>query len=153
MYVQDLIDFTTKLKDKIPNLVFDVIFDNDEMIIALNRKQLMEGKTADNEDVRPYYSEDSYFKSADAAKNYIVWKDKITPNPKRNPDAPNLYINGQFHGTFKLAIEGNDIIVTSDSKIAREVTQKFPNIFGLTDDNLIDFWNDKILEAIVKEFD
>ena len=152
MYIQDMLDKAEKLQKNIPEMVFDVILDNDVWILDLNREQLMEGKTAENEDVSPKYSEDPYFKKEGAAERYIAWKSKITPNPKRNPDAPNLFIDGTFHATFKLSFEGDDIVVTSDSQISRDVSRKFANIFGLTDDNLIELWNQKVCDYIVDKF-
>lgn len=76
-----------------------------ERIVDLQREQLAEGKAADGNDLRPYYSEDlraggGYFKSSQSAANYAAWKETID-NPyqagERNADAPNLYINGKFY--------------------------------------------------------
>ena len=149
MYIEDYEKYVRDFIDKVPNLVFDVIFDNDAFVIDLNRQQLMEGKTHLNEDVRPYYSEDTYFKKPGASDRYIEWKQRITPNPKRNPDAPNLFIDGTFHKTFKLDIESDSIIIYSDDQ---QIARKFDNIFGLTDDNIAELWNQKVAEYIVDAF-
>lgn len=102
------------------SIVRDVVINHEADILELQRQQLFEGKASNGEDIRPYYSEDlkpgGYFHSVDSAGRYSAWKQGLTYPYKagsRNPDAPNLYINGKFHselgvefGTDQMAVRG-----------------------------------------------
>ena len=79
----------------------DVLLNYRDDIMDLQLYQLFSGKASNGEDIRPLYSEDlkpgGYFRSKETAMNYAAWKQEI-PYPyqvNRNPDAPNLYINGR----------------------------------------------------------
>ena len=85
-------------------LVRDVVVQHPDDILELQKIQLFQGLDANGEDIRPYYTEDlkpgGYFYSVESAKRYAAWKESGINYPysvQRNPDAPNLYINGRFH--------------------------------------------------------
>ena len=113
--------------------------------IELNKEQLMEGKSSEGVNLRPYYSEDTYFKSSIAAKRYIKWKQKITPNPKRYSDAPNLYITGKFHAGFYALALGYDFEIDSRDNLTSKIKSKYNHVFGLSPQN-IEVEKNKILK-------
>lgn len=99
--------------------------------------QLMMGITGRGEDIRPYYSEDPYFRSRAEAEWYIAWKAEITPNPRRNRDAPNLFINGKFHSELIVRFGEEQMLVEGETVYAAEIVAKYGlDTFGLTDENL-----------------
>lgn len=109
-------------------------------IMAQQRGQLLEGKRPDGWDIRPYYSEDPYFTvlgmwggNPDA---YKAWKRTLPnwDNPKRNPDAPNLYINGRFHSELGAYFEADGITIMGTTSYALGIVRKYGNdTFGLSD--------------------
>lgn len=134
--------FENKLNKINPIDVFFSIADNmSKEFLTANKDQLMEGKTIFGKDIRPYYSEDNYFKSPASAERYRKWKEKITPNPKRNPDAPNLFITGKFHDGFYIKRDGHNFIIDSNDKNTFKIKSKFKNIFGLMQENILKFKN------------
>lgn len=144
-----LANFKT-VKDELPTTIKEAFFKNEKQIIKLNQNQLWDGKTNTGEDIRPYYSEDSFFKTIGQAKGYIKWKQKITPNPRRNPDAPNFYINGFFHRSLRLAEENGYVIVISNltGKMANDIVDEYANILGLTPEHQLIIDNEKIIPEI-----
>jgi len=139
-----------KVLDELPEVIEDAIYSNEKQILQLNKNQLYDGKSITGEDIRPYYTEDPYFKTIGQARGYIKWKQSITPNSKRNPNAPNLYINGYFHRSLRLAKESGGIFIISNltGKMANDVVDKYENILGLTPDNLEKINNEIIIPKI-----
>lgn len=125
-------------------IVADTIPRYESDILELQRLQLLEGKASDGEDLRPYYSEDlkpqGYFRNADSAERYARWKATEIQYPvdtNRNPDAPNLYINGQFHSELGVEFGANEMTVQGTTMKAQAIILKYGlDKFGLTVDKL-----------------
>lgn len=103
----------------------------EEEIRQYNLQQLLDGKTNEGIDISPTYFEDPYFKTPEQAAAYSEWKDRISPPSNRRKGVPNLYINGYYHGTRKVTIQGDKIIYNSNWSEAPEIEQKYKNIDGL----------------------
>lgn len=100
---------------------------------TLLQDQLLHGKGADGQDLTPGYLEDPYFKSPAAAKRYADWKKLISPNVGRNYNAPNLYINGQYHESINVIAEYSGIKSTSSAYFGIDIEGKYrgnANILG-----------------------
>ena len=114
-------------------------------VLDLQLQQLWDGKASSGEDIRPYYSEDlkpaGYFNSKESAGRYADWKQAITPNSKRNPDAPNLYIVGKFHSELAVDMGTDAVSVYPTTMFAKNIFDKYgQNTFGLTWDNWNKIW-------------
>jgi hypothetical protein len=96
----------------------------------LQREQWYEGRGRDGDYIRPFYSEDPYFETPKQAKAYAAWKQKITPNPKRPEDVPNLIINGYFYSSLKPKIEGR-VFDFDTNEFGDKVLEEHPNAAGL----------------------
>ena len=126
------------------SLVRNVATKHTEDILELQKYQLLQGKAASGDDMRPYYTEDiqpgGYFKSVESAKKYAAWKETINypRNAKRNSDAPNLYINGRFHSELAVQFGPAAMTIIGSTMYANNIIAKYgTNKFGLTRDN----WN------------
>lgn len=106
---------------KIEKLTFDeltkfagmAILENDNEVIGSIHGQLWDGKKGDGQNITPSYLDDPYFKTRKQAEGYRNWKNSITKNSNRDPDTPNLFINGYFYdtifvdsGSFEVASNG-----------------------------------------------
>lgn len=131
--IRDYKENAIKVRYMIPDTINDALLKNESVIVSLNQQQLYDGKAVDGNDIHPLYTEDSFFKTQQQAQGYIKWKQKISPNSSRNPEAPNLFINGYFYRSLKLMVEnGNVFIRTINAKdIGNNITSKYKNIFGL----------------------
>jgi hypothetical protein len=105
---------------------------NVNWIEEANRNQLWDGKNAEDKDLSPKYSEDPYFKTREAGERYAKWKQVITPSPNRDPDVPNLYINGAFYRKIFARIQSKFIDVITSSNLGAAIVSKYRNILGLT---------------------
>lgn len=121
-------------------LVRDVVSRHSEDIIDLQQMQLFQGLASDGKDIRPYYSEDlkprGYFHSVESAARYAAWKKDGIDYPykaERNPDAPNLYINGRFHSELGVQFTSDTVGVVPITPYAAGIVAKYGiTTFGLT---------------------
>ena len=139
-----------------------VLNDRREEIIASQREQLLEGKDSDGNDMRPYYSEDlkpnGWFHSKESAMRYALWKKTGISYPvdvQRNTDAPNLYINGKFHGEMEVRAGSTSVGVYPKTLYAATIMGKYGmNKFGLTSERwrkVLDDCKDRIIQLMKQE--
>lgn len=120
-------------------LVRNTVIRHPDDILDLQREQLFEGKRSDGQDMRPYYSEDlkpkGYFYTVESAGRYAAWKQSginYPYNANRNPDAPNLYINGRFHDELGVQFATDTVTVLGTTGYAKQIVDKYGlESFGL----------------------
>lgn len=126
------------------SLVRDVVVRHPDDILDLQRVQLFEGKAANGEDIRPYYSEDlkpsGYFYSVESAGRYAAWKKDGINYPytarNRNPDSPNLYITGKFHDEIGVQFGPDAVGIVPATAFAAGIMAKYGlQTFGLMPGN------------------
>lgn len=123
--------------------VRDVVVRHPDDILDLQKMQLFQGLAANGEDIRPYYSEDlkpfGYFHSVESAARYAAWKRDGINYPytaNRNPDAPNLYINGRFHDELGVEFTADTVGIVGTTGYAKGIVAKYGiNTFGLMPSN------------------
>lgn len=93
----------------------------------LLQDQLLHGKGADGQDLSPGYLEDPFFKSYEAAQRYLKWKERISPKVGRNPNAPNLYITGQYHDSISVTTDYSGVRSSSSSYFGGDIERKYNN--------------------------
>lgn len=107
----------------------------------MQRRQLFAGKASSGDDIHPFYSEDlkpaGYFNSRESAARYVAWKDEFVHVPVtvagRNPDAPNLYINGRFHDELAARFTSEGVEIYATSAYSRQIVDKYGReTFGLS---------------------
>lgn len=120
-------------------IIRNAVIQHPDDILELQRIQLFSGLAANGEDIRPYYSEDlkpsGYFHSIESAGRYAAWKKDGINYPytaKRNPDAPNLYINGRFHDELGVQFAADTVGIVPTTPYAAGIVAKYGiNTFGL----------------------
>lgn len=125
------------------DLLRRVLEPREDLIMSYQRQQLFEGKGSDGQDLRPYYTEDlapgGYFKTKAQAEAYKVRKLNMRypyQAHDRNPEAPNLFINGKFHSEIGLYLTSSVIAIGPDTPYASEIVQKYGlERFGLTQEH------------------
>lgn len=131
-------------------LVRSVLEPHGADILEQQKIQLFEGKAADGTDMHPYYSEDlkpkGWFHSKQTAANYAAWKQTLSYpyTVKRNPDAPNLFITGVFHGDLSVQFQPEGVAVVADTLYAAVIMSKYgKNAFGLCPEKWGVIFNEK----------
>ena len=116
----------------------EAVNEEKDFVLDLNREQLYDGKDREGNDLHPTYFEDPYFKSPAQAAGYSRWKDKITPNPRRTPGVPNLFINGYYYKSIVLAVDKQGLKYNSGFDDQNNINQKYGGkLYGLDKDNRI----------------
>lgn len=123
-----------------------VLVNHEADILELQKLQLFRGVKANGDDIRPYYSEDlkpgGYFHSGESAARYAAWKRdgiKYPYSVQRNPDAPNLYINGRFHDELGVQFGADAVGVVGETDYAKGIIAKYGvDTFGL----MPEYWNE-----------
>ena len=151
MTIGTLLDNARRLNDTMKSgaIVRDVLMSHQGDIMDLQRRQLLEGKTSGDTDIRPYYSEDvqpsGWFTTATAAKNYAAWKTHLSypESVDRNPDAPNLYITGVFHNDLGVEFGADSVAIVPDTAYAAKIMAKYGRMmFGLAMERWGIIWDD-----------
>lgn len=125
-------------------LIRNVVVRHPDDILELQKIQLFQGLASNGQDIRPYYSEDlkpsGWFYSVETAKNYAAWKQSLSYpyEAERNPDAPNLYINGKFHDELGVEFRADAVGVAGTTSYSKGIMLRYGlNTFGLMPQN----WN------------
>ena len=105
------------------NAAMDVVSENKERFIELNKEQMLAGKNRLGQDL-PLYVNDPYFKSVSAALRYQKWKRAISPNKDKPEGVMDFFINGKYHSSLGINISGNSFTLLSNSQINSSVYQK-----------------------------
>lgn len=120
-------------------LVRNAVVRHPDDILDLQKQQLFSGLASDGKDIRPYYSEDlkpnGYFYTVDSANRYAAWKESGINYPysaNRNPDAPNLYINGRFHDELGVQFDAQTVEIVGTTSYSKGIIAKYGiKTFGL----------------------
>lgn len=129
-------------------LIRDVLVLREGDILEAQQKQLLAGKDSGGEDIRPFYSEDlkpeGHFYSVESAGRYAAWKQDLTypySVEGRNPDAPNLYINGRFYKDLGVQFTSDTLGIVGETAYAKEIMAKYgTDTFGLNYDSWEMIW-------------
>lgn len=132
-------------------IVRDVLVNHGDDILELQKIQLFQGLAANGQDIRPYYTEDlkpkGYFHSVETAKRYSAWKESGINYPytaNRNPDAPNLYVNGRFHDELGVQFDAQAVGIVGTTGYAKGIIAKYGlNTFGLMPVNWLAVFQDR----------
>lgn len=130
-------------------MIRDVLMKHQSDILEFQSIQLLRGKASSGDDIRPYYSEDiqpsGYFRSRDSAQRYSAWKENLyyPYSVERNPDAPNLYINGKFHEELGVFFDSDSVKIIGATQYANNIIAKYGvQTFGL----MRSYWNSVFME-------
>lgn len=146
-------DLKSKLDDG--SLMREVLQAHEEDIMQEQHIQLLEGKGSDDNDLRPYYTEDiqpqGYFKSVETASNYMAWKESLNypyQVTRGNSNAPNLYINGRFYDELGVKFGAEEMTIEPQTAYAAQIVNKYGmKRFGLSPIH----WDKMMYERGVKE--
>lgn len=129
------------------SLVREILVARGDEIIEEQRIQLLKGKDSGGEDIRPFYSEDikpeGYFHSVESAGRYAAWKQDLSYpyTVDRNPDAPNLYINGRFHRELGAEFGTDELGIVGLTGKAQAIIAKYgKDTFGLNSESWESIW-------------
>lgn len=149
--IERLIERLENFKSSIPEIISEVVRENENDILTNVKDSLWDGKSGSGEDLMPFV-QDPFFKTQDQAIAYMNWKNANFPNPNRNPNSPNLFINGYFYSTLEVDISGDQFMVVSkDNALGIDVIRKYGvNTFGITDEFFRDVLRVEIKNRLIQ---
>jgi hypothetical protein len=103
----------------------EAIWQNQDEIIRLNQSQLHLGMTSKGSAITPLYRARSYAEFKASLSSYDA--------PNYTPD---LYLTGDFYKSMGIEIGNGEYDIFSNDSKADDLTLKYKDIFGLTDENL-----------------
>lgn len=144
--ISDLLAKVEKAQEGLQgSMIREVVSRHETDILEFQKMQLLRGLSSSGEDLRPYYSEDlkpnGYFYSVESAGRYAAWKQDLSYpyEAQRNPDAPNLYINGKFHSELGVEFGPETVKVDGETGYAKGIVAKY----GLSNFGLMpEYWNE-----------
>lgn len=132
--IDEIIDRLDDFETEKNSIIGHVLGEQSEAMVSEVRRQLWNGLTGDLTPIVPSYLNDTYFKSKEEAYRYMMWKQRITPNPRRPIQTPNLFINGYFHSSLFLSIGEDSAEVTSMVPLGDEIISKYgKDMFGVNE--------------------
>lgn len=132
-----------------------IVIDNKDILVEMNRQQMIDGQTNEGKDITPTHIQDPFFKTPESAKAYVRFKQKLPGIPKssiKKPETPNLFINGFFHNSLHAVDVSSGIKIQSNIILADKITRKFKNILGVKPENRFLFGRTKVLSLLKTRF-
>ncbi|MBD8389663.1 hypothetical protein [Dysgonomonas sp. BGC7] len=126
-------------------IVSEEVNKTSDVILDLNRDQLLYGRDTAGNELTPGYLSDPYFKTFEQARTYFYMKfsmlqdhesmksyTKVQLFPKKDYNTPNLIVNGNFfYNYFFITVSLDNYTIGSSGKAASDIEQKYGKVYGL----------------------
>lgn len=141
-----------------------IVASNSDVLLSLNRDQLLLGRDAKGKTFTPGYTSDPYFKTAKQAKAYKNMKIKLEAKhrnrmrfsnvqlyPNKNSNTPNLIVTGPFQDDMFVNVSSDSYTIGSTYVDASDINEKYNGaVFGLAPRSKAYFYNNWIHPTIIK---
>lgn len=147
----------------INSTVYECIQENEEVLLELNRSQILQGRDSDGELFSPTYEQDPYFTSPEKGANYGRWKERIRPEADsliytplfsaKPAGVPNLFVTGPFVSGMFITTGTTSFVIDSSYFKSGDINSKYKGkVFGLTQAAIDFFYRNflrrRILQAV-----
>ena len=145
--------------------VLDVMKDNSRIIEEYITQQLYSGLDGNSMPLRPTYTGDPWFSSADAgrwrgkAEQYMKWKRSITPparswlgHPERSADTPNLFISGEFYSSIKATPLTDGMSIGSNIPMGGDIERKYGSAIFKPDNKSVEHFVSHLLKPRLTDY-
>lgn len=165
MGIREIIRRIETLKSRIsdvPEKVNEVVLRNEEVLLSLNRDQMLLGRDAEGNVLTPSYLEDPYFDTPEQAEAYAGMKYRLesehrsrienpTIYPDKDRDTPNLIVTGPFQDNMFILVERDSFLLGSTYADTRDIDAKYGNrVFGMAPASREYFYKHFIRPALTK---
>lgn len=156
------IEFLRSRVDTVAEVVEWKVSEHSDVIVDLNRDQMLLGRNTDGEPFTPSYTDDPYFETPAEARAYKLMKERLTIQhrarmtfvldyPDKDPDTPNLIVTGPFQDHMFIRTTPDSYTIGSAYKDSAAISAKYDNkVFGLTDVSRKYFYDHYLYHAIRK---
>ncbi len=146
--------------DNIDSVISEVVEKNKQVLLSLNRDQMLLGRNSEGELFTPDYLNDPYFKTTAQAQSYASMKYNLegkhkarienTLNyPDKPRNTPNLIVTGPFHDMMTIYTIADSFVIDSWYMDTLEIESKYKfKVFGLAPLSVEYFWKNYLLLAL-----
>lgn len=150
----------------IDNIVNKVVEDNKDILLSLNRDQMLLGRDSQGDILSPSYLQDPYFNTPQAAQSYARMKYALESShnsrlwapvqlyPEKDRNTPNLIVTGLFQGAMYITTGSGKYTLGSNYINSPDIETKYRNrVFGLAPRSKEYFYLEVIKPEIIKALD
>lgn len=163
--IKQLIQKFSRIQEKISNVpeVVDKIVDTDkDVLLSLNRDQMLLGRNTEGNPFTPGYLNDPYFNNKKQAEAYANMKYRLesehnarienpTLYPDKDKNTPNLIVTGPFQDNMFILAEGKSFLIGSTYPESDDIEQKYKDlVFGISPESKLFFYKTYIHPALIK---
>lgn len=167
--IRELIERYDSLRRKLGRVdktLDSVVEKRKDVLLSLNKDQMLLGRNASGDLFKPGYMNDPYFDSPAQAKAYAAMKERLLPShnarienptiyPAKPSDTPNLIVTGPFQNAMFILVNPGNFTIGSTYVDAPDIERKYNNdVFGLAPGSAMFFYEAYIrpaLERLLKE--
>jgi hypothetical protein len=147
------------------SVVAEKVRETSDVIMNMNQDQLLYGRNALGEELKPGYLSDPYFNSHKQAKAYLAKKIDLEAEhqgrmyyfgiqlfPEKDKDTPNLLINGNwFFNHFFIEVSNDTYTIGSMGVAAPDIELKYGKaVYGMAPQSKEYYYKHWILPVILK---
>jgi hypothetical protein len=151
----------------IPGTVSSVVARTADVILDLNKDQLLQGRDADGELLSPTYTGDPYFETPEAgkfyknARGYLRMKQLLEAAHRgrigivelygeKPADVPNLIITGPYHDSMFIRVTGDTFTIDATYEDADDINAKYKGrVYGVAPKSRDYYWFGFVRDAIL----
>lgn len=145
----------------IESTVYECITENEEVLLELNKSQILQGRNSDGELFSPTYEQDPYFTSPQKGANYGRWKESIRPEADsliytplfsaKPSGVPNLFVTGPFIRGMFITTGTSSFVIDSSYFKSDAINSKYNGkVFGLTQAAIDFFYRNFLRRRILR---
>lgn len=161
--IQRLISKVEKIQkniERVGDVVGDVVSERQDVILSLNKDQMLLGRDAEGSVLSPSYLNDPYFKTPNQAQRYAGMKYSLeskhramienpTLYPSKDKNTPNLIVTGPFQGGMFIRSSVDSFTIGSTYRDSGEIDSKYRGVvFGLSPESKEFFYNHYLKERL-----
>lgn len=162
MTLKQQIELTLYGIKNIRSTIFEVVSQNSEVLVELNRSQILQGRDNEGNLFSPGYSNDSYFKTPEKAQRYAAFKERLVSGHnsliryplfmQKPADTPNLIVTGPFIDGLFINISSGEYMINSNYKDANKINDKYGGkVFNLSEPARNFFYENVIYPKLIYE--
>lgn len=129
--------------DNIDNKIASIVEENKDVLLSINKDQLLLGRDSEGNILSPSYIEDPYFKTKEHAESYArmkyaleskhnhrIWFPAQYPDKDRN--TPNLIVRGNFQDEMYITTGKDEFKINSTYIDSNDIDNKYKGkVFGI----------------------
>lgn len=141
--IKQVMECYKKAYDSIPEVIANTVQETSDVLLKLNKDQLLQGRDADGNLLSPTYTSDPYFKTPEHARRYsrmkhlleVIHRSRmsyVALYGEKPTDVPNLIVTGSFQDGMFISVTKDSYTIDSTYKDANDINAKYNyRVYGL----------------------